>query len=852
MVDYAKLHRRKKTQTLIDPIEIFRRLPKDEKFKDLFDIQRKALLEWLEQRNNKDIVIKLNTGGGKTLVGLLIAQSIMNEHRGGVLYLCPNWQLVRQVIEKAQEVGIKAHQYERRVDAPEFLNGQSILVAPYQALFNGLSKFGLKGQSGVTTVQGIILDDAHASLPIMRQQFTLPIDADERRELYEELVGLFRHDFKMIRKAGILDDILQGQERSVLEVPYWSWSSKTDAVRQMLTNAAKQEEWDNYTFAWPLLRDELDVCHALISARDFSITPIHPIVDLFPTFVDCPRRAYMSATLPDDSAIIRTFNASPENVANPIMPVEMINVGERMLLSPALTGINTDDQINVVKKLALYISKEIYHGEGAGVVILVPSYTAAQEWTDIGTLSDSRESAEQYVTELQNGTSKGPFIFANRYDGMDLPGNSCRLLILAGLPKGIDAYDIYLGGILGESSTIRTTIAQRIEQGAGRSTRGSGDFSVILFVGNDLTAWVGTSANRKFFNQVTRTQFEIGVEVSKAITGFKELIRTVNQCVDQHIDWRTFHAEAIADLSEPLEIDEAALKVAAAERRFFRLLRHRQFGKAVLEIEEVVNGNVIQDRKYIGWLLQLGARAAYLGDNKSKVQELQERASKANSVLLMPERISYIPLSPPDKQAEAIVRQVSKFSPPTSYLARFEEIASYLNATVSSNQFEEALKNFGIMLGFQAHRPENNFGRGPDVLWLLDDHTGFVIEAKSKKATHTPLNKKEYGQLLVSYEWFKSVYEGYEGIKVVVHPNVLKANDVISSDTRVLTLNNLAILISRTRELLLEVCHLDIYAVDKLQAKCEDKLDELGLKPPSIQAEFLQPFSNRESELTSA
>jgi replicative superfamily II helicase len=812
----------------------------------LFDIQRKALLEWLERRNDKDIVIKLNTGGGKTLVGLLIAQSIMNEYRGGVLYLCPNWQLVRQIIEKAQEVGIKAHPYDRRVDAPEFLNGQSLLVAPYQALFNGLSRFGLKGQSDVTMVQGIILDDAHASLPIMRQQFTLSINAGEQRGLYEELIGLFRHDFETIRKAGILDDIVQGQERSVLEVPYWSWSSKTNAVRQILTNAAKQGEWDNYVFTWPLLRDELEVCHALIGARDFSITPIHPIVDLFPTFVDCPRRVYMSATLPDDSAIIRTFDASQEHVASPIMPMEMTNVGERMLLSPALTGIDPNEQMKAVKELALYVSKRIYNENGAGAVILVPSYTAAQEWTDLGTLSDSRESAEQYVTELQNGTSTGPFIFANRYDGIDLPGDSCRLLILAGLPKGIDTYDIYLGGILGESSTIRTTIAQRIEQGAGRSTRGSGDFSVVLFVGNDLAAWVGTAANRQFFTQVTRTQFEIGVEISKEISCVKELIRTVNQCVYQDIDWRAFHAEAIADLSEPLEIDETALKVAASERKFFRLLRHRQYGKAVLEIEEVVNGNVIQDRKYIGWLLQLGARAAHLGGIKSKVQELQERASKANSVLLMPERISYIPLRPPDEQAEAIVRQVLEFSPPKGYLARFEEIASYLNTNVSSGQFEEALKNFGIMLGFQAHRPEHDFGRGPDVLWLLDDHTGFVIEAKSKKTTDTPFNKKEYGQLLVSYEWFKSEYKGYDGIKVVVHPNALKTNEVISSDTRVLTLNNLAILVCRTRELLLEACHSDTYAVDKLQAKCEGKLEELGLKPSSIQAEFLQPLSNTE------
>ena len=46
--------------------------------------------------NDRDIVIKLNTGGGKTLVGLLIAQAIINERQGPVLYLCPTGQLQGQ------------------------------------------------------------------------------------------------------------------------------------------------------------------------------------------------------------------------------------------------------------------------------------------------------------------------------------------------------------------------------------------------------------------------------------------------------------------------------------------------------------------------------------------------------------------------------------------------------------------------------------------------------------------------------------------------------------------------------------------------------------------------------------
>jgi superfamily II DNA or RNA helicase len=68
MVDYGELRKHRARPTPTDPIEIFRRLPKTEKTKDLFEIQRQALQDWFQRRGQQDTVIKLNTGGGKTPV----------------------------------------------------------------------------------------------------------------------------------------------------------------------------------------------------------------------------------------------------------------------------------------------------------------------------------------------------------------------------------------------------------------------------------------------------------------------------------------------------------------------------------------------------------------------------------------------------------------------------------------------------------------------------------------------------------------------------------------------------------------------------------------------------------------
>ena len=85
MVDFNRLRQRRPQSTPIKPRDIFLRLPKAPGIDELWLSQGEALEQWNDRRGERDVVIKLNTGGGKTLVGLLIAQSIINESGGPVL-----------------------------------------------------------------------------------------------------------------------------------------------------------------------------------------------------------------------------------------------------------------------------------------------------------------------------------------------------------------------------------------------------------------------------------------------------------------------------------------------------------------------------------------------------------------------------------------------------------------------------------------------------------------------------------------------------------------------------------------------------------------------------------------------
>ena len=94
---------------------------KKKKISGILDFQSDILDKYLEtgyKENN--VAIELPTGSGKTLVGLLLAEYRRIKENEKVVYVCPNNQLVYQVVDKAEnEYGIPAIAFTgRQADYP--------------------------------------------------------------------------------------------------------------------------------------------------------------------------------------------------------------------------------------------------------------------------------------------------------------------------------------------------------------------------------------------------------------------------------------------------------------------------------------------------------------------------------------------------------------------------------------------------------------------------------------------------------------------------------------------------------------------------------------------------------------
>jgi hypothetical protein len=648
---------------------------------------------------------------------------------------------------------------------------------------------------------------------------------------------LFRNDFAALNRVGTFDDVVNGIDYGILEVPYWSWQAKIGQVREYLRSKAAA-----HPYQWPFVRDALDYCHCIISRNAFVVTPIFPLVDLVPAFADCPRRIFMSATIGDDSAIVRTFDASPDSVAKPIMSKSLAGVSERMILAPELTPFAIDDVPEMLRKLVRWAAEK----RKAGTVILVPSGPAAEKWKDVATYPETSEKVAPCVKQMQGGQSKGPFVFANRYDDIDLPGDACRLLVLSGLPRGMDEYDLYLLNVFQDGSTLNSALAQRIEQGMGRGARGGSDYCVVIVTGKDLIAGLGRTSNLKYLTKSTRAQFDIGMEVSRNVEDLKDLGGTIQRCLDRDRDWIEYHAEKLADLAESEEVDQAQLRQAEVERKAFRLVRDGYFEKAIDVLGKYCQEAAGLDRKSKGWLLQMSARAAHYWGRTDLAEKLQQHAFAENGNLQRPKvAVPYVPLTTPGKQSEAIVARIAKFKHRRGYIAEFDETVAHLTAQSSSNQFEQALADLGAIIGFTVDRPDKNYRVGPDVLWLVSPSMGLVIETKSRKNATNALNKEQHGQLLQATEWFQETYPEHSFVRVVVHPNVASTKSTVTGKTKALTLNNLQGLVAEARGLIVQLCESQAKQKD-LVIRCEQLLAGSSLAPEELVKRYLVPFHIRE------
>src|SRR5690606_6197706 len=143
--------------------------------------------------------------------------------------------------------------------------------------------------------------------------------------------------------------------------------------------------------------------------------------------------------------------------------------------------------------------------------------------------------------------------------GIDLPDESCRVLILDGKPNFTSLSDKYEEQSRANSDYTNIKLAQKIEQGLGRSVRGEKDFSAILIIGADLVKFIKSSQTNKYFSAQTRKQIDIGLEIANMANDddekykdnrINQLIDLIKQSLNRDEGWKDYYTDEMDSIED--------------------------------------------------------------------------------------------------------------------------------------------------------------------------------------------------------------------------------------------------------------------------------------------------------------
>lgn len=741
MIDFSQLGMNS-NQKPINPRDIFMRLSqKTAKYQYPRDVQGEVWKQWFEQRNNKDTIIKMNTGSGKTIVALMILQSCLNEGVGPALYVVPDKYLVKQVMEQASELGIKVVDSEIDLD---YQRKKAILVTNIQKLVNGKSVFGLKEDNNYM-IGSIIIDDMHACVGTIQEQFKVVIPKDN--SMYDAITKLF-YEVMNMQAEGRFADIIE--ERNVFDnmlVPFWSWQDKVKDIYKILS---ENSETECLRFKWNLIKDTLKLSHCYISAKGISIVPNCTPMYKIKSFDDAKRRIYMSATLPDDSPFMTVMGIDLKEDMHVISPEKANDIGERLIVVPKIIN-NELTEIEVRDAL-------IRKAQKYNVIVLVPSFVMAKYWEERGgnVLSSSNIS---YGVEVIKSRNNGLYVIVNRYDGIDLPDDACRILVIDGLPNISNMDDKYEQEVVRKSKRIQREQVQRIEQGMGRGVRSHNDYCLVYLLGNQLTTVLYADEGYKYFSSATKAQFELSEKMCEQIEGqgLDAIIEIGNYVLDRNPMWIETCKNVTSEVDYVQKI--CITKQARALRKAFDYGSYGDYERAEKIINDLVNeeGN----SRVRGYYKQILAEYANFTD-KNKAQQILKSAKRDNMDILNPiNGIQFI------KEGNSLSEQSKNIIDRINYLQYDEnDLILYLDSVLddlrfvgnSSKRFENAIKDIFILIGYGARQPEREVGKGPDDFVILGSGDYFVIECKNETTTDT-ISKHDCNQLNGSYTWFNNLYQ---------------------------------------------------------------------------------------------
>lgn len=598
----------------------------------------------------------------------------------------------------------------------------------------------------------------------------LKIDAEDHKATYQEVLAALRPSLSESQYRVVTDE----SEYAAVEL------ADVHTHADVLTNITAVLDDANESsirYPWTVIRNNLIACLFFVSVREVVIRTIAPPTHTHASFNETKQRLYMSATLGGEGDLLRGYG---------VTSIETIRVkhaqwGRRYIFMPSLY-FEENECPQVVSSIWNEVSTH-------RALILAPSFHIANRTFDA--LSPGMTPSPTKLTAWDVENSLSPFTtsesavlcLAGRYDGVDLPGDDCRLLIMAESPGAIGALERHLREHWKLGPLLRRRERTRLIQGMGRCTRDATDFAVIILLGQSLLDSITPPAFSKTLPGEIQRELAWGLEQGEVAREDSDALTQMVVGLLTDEEYRKNANESIAELDIPDQIsdelgDEDSGK---AEVLYLRAMWSYDYLGAYQIARRIADDiNKPELAGYRAWWLFLASiaaqaagetaggfdclkRAKAIGINSGFLGSLLQLRSKGGVKLVQDDAL--------DVQAESVWNQLIGWGwQGPVFKKKLAEMTEGLSQPNNHTRFHIGLERLGQCLGAEVIR--STADGAPDVVWIFHDRC-YTFEAKAG----AQLSKKYVLQAKGHPDWLRA--ERPELGDVSIQPLIVSAGNEV-------------------------------------------------------------------------
>lgn len=726
---------------------------------------------------SSEVALQLPTGSGKTLVGLLIAEWRRRKFSERVLYLCPTNQLVNQVVEESvNKYGLDVNGYTGSARAydptakSQYTNADRVAVTNYNSLFNTNPFF--------KDPDLIIVDDAHAAENYIAQLWTFRVERfrEEHSVLFAAISGVLKSALEPHLYVRLTGEWANLTDRLwVDKIPTPDMVRITPDLREVIDLHVGKLDLKH---PWMMISEHLHACQLYISSSEILIRPLIPPTWTHPSFEGAKQRIFMSATLGAGGDLERLTGR--RHITRLAIPQgwDRQGIGRRFFIFP---GMSLDDAgIRAVRRA--------FMSRAGRSLVLVPTNDAGQAIKD--DITENINFKTFSADDIES--TKAPFIqeshavavVANRYDGIDFPGDDCRLLFIEGLPRATNLQERFLMTRMGANLLFNERVQTRVLQAVGRCTRSLNDFSAVVVTGEELPDYLTDIKRRRYLHPELQAELGFGIEQSQDVKS-DVLIELLGIFLEHGKEWEDEGNKAILtkrDAASRIEFPAMnELESAVCHEINFQVrMWQGDYEKAFEEAREVIGVITHSElRGYRAWWHYMAGSAALLAEKAgvtgmaSLAREQFTRAKEtARGVPWLVTLARHENESQPAEDRNAAVfRQIERVESNLmslgklhnrAYSAREHEI---LGGLASPDSFEQAQLMLGELLGFNVGKIEAD--GTPDPWWLAESRCLVFEDHAGAKDAGATVNTTKARQAASHTDWIHTHVASVDEVDVL-------------------------------------------------------------------------------------